>query len=504
MKTFKVFSILLLASLLNTTLFGQRTINVITDGAAVSADVDEQTKNEIIDVVQEVLNKYYNIASFWNENAEEFDENKYTQFIGMFSGSARVYDDIAEEPTNIEYSVYANNVFQYMQEEGVQFLLENVYLNSIEKDEGFYVADLDMDKIVYVGLDKQNFPVKFGDGKRYTLNVKIDMPDYDVKDAKIQSITGEEAAKRVKTAGYLSGNFHYGIGSYVEGPVNSLGQSFGALTSKAANTLGFQLLFRKALNPAEKFWFHIGVGGQQHTLKTGYGNFDNSGLPGEQRSQSDFEGAFMNGGTPTPYIIENGSVLQGNVTINNINNAQEIFNVITVDVPIGATIRLNRTFSSRIFLDVSVVPSYSITSSGTTSGNPEGVFIPNSEHFPTIEQIQNSPNGQERLEEYSFDDDDFRYEDNDLSLSQNSFNLGLQLSPTYMYDISFNYGIEVGFNLWYNVLSLVGSQNSERGYLSSDYANNSFATKTSILEDYFEGVKPFYGSVKLGFFYKIN
>jgi len=484
-------------------LVGQKTVNLITDGAAISAEVDEQTKNDIIDVVQEILNKYYNVASFWDENAEAFDEEKYTQFIGMFSGSARVYEDISDEPTNIEYNVYANNVYQYMQEEGVQFLLENVYLNSIEKTEGFYVADLDMDKIVYVGLDKENFPVKFMDGKRFTLNVKIDMPDYDVKDAKVQAITGEEAAKRVKTPGYLSGNFHYGLGSYVEGPVNSLGQSFGELTSKSASTLGFQLIFRKALNPAEKIWFHLGVGGQQHTLKTGYDNFNNAGLDGSDKSQSDFIGAFMNGSTPSPYIIENGSPLQGNVTIDRINDSEEVLNVIAVDVPIGVTMRLNKTYKSRIFLDLSVVPSYSVFSSGSTKGSPEGVFIPNSDHFPSIEEIQNSISGDERLEEYRFGDDDFRYEDNDLSVA-NSFNLGIQLSPTYMYDISFNYGIEVGFNLWYNVLSLAGSNNSQRGYLSADFANNSFATKTSILEDYFEGVSPFYGSVKLGFFYKIN
>jgi len=505
MKTFFRLGLSLVAFLLlSNVTFGQKTVNLITDGAAMSAELDEELKGEILASVKDILNRYYNIGSFWDENAEAFDEEKYTEFISLFSGSARVYEDIADEPTNIEYSTYANNVFQYLQEEGVQFLLENVYLNSIEVDEGgFYVANLDMDKIVFVGLDKDNFPVKFGDGKRYTLNVKIDMPNYDVKEAKIQAITGEETAKRVKTAGYLSGNFHYGLGSFVEGDANTIGQSFNGLTSKSANTLGFQLLYRKALNPGEKIWFHIGVGGQQHTLSSGYENFDNSGLPGEQTSRSAFIGAFMNGENPSPYVTENGEELKGNVTISQIDESSEILDVITIDVPIGISIRVNRTFKSRAFIDLSIVPSYSISSSGSTIGKPEGVIIPDSEHFPSVEAILAQDDGQERLENYTFGDEDFQYVDNDISVA-NNFGLGVQLSPTYKYDINFKYGIEVGVNLWYNVLSLLGSNDSSDGYLKSQYANQSFGTKTSILEDYHNGVSPYYASLKVGFFYKIN
>ncbi|GLR16666.1 hypothetical protein [Portibacter lacus] len=506
MKTFlKIYLSLLVLLLLSiNTVNGQKTVNLITDGTAVSAEIDEQLKGQIFESIRNVLNRYYEIASFWDENAEAFDEEKYSQFIGLFSGSARVYDDIADKPTNIEYSTYANNVFQYMQEEGVQFLLENVYLNSVERDEsGFYVANLDMDKIVFVGLDKENFPVKFGDGKRYTLNVQIDMPDYDINDPKIQSITGEEAAKRVKTPAYLTGNFHYGIGSFIEGTPNTVGESFGTLTSKSASTLGFQLLMRKALNPAEKFWFHLGVGAQQHSLKTGYNDFNNSGLPGEETSRSEFIGANVNGMTPQPYTTENGQTLLGNVTINKIDESQELLNVITIDVPLGITFRPSKTYKSRYFIDLSIVPSYSLSSSGSTIGKPEGVIIPDSDHFPSVASILEQPDGAERLENYTFGNEDFEYTDNDVSVG-NNFGLGVQLSPTYMYDISFNYGIEIGVNLWYNALSLLGNNNSTNGYLKSQYANKSFGTKSSILEDYYSGVNPFYASLKIGFHYKIN
>lgn len=502
MKTF-LNSILLTLCLITISISAvdaQKEINVINDGAAIGAGVDEATKSQIEDVVQELINKYYNIASFWDEVSDSFDEDKYTEFISLFSSSARVYDDIADEPTNIDYSSYSNNVFEYMQEEGVQFDLENAYLNSIDKDDsGFYVAELDIDKIVYVGLDKNNFPVKFGDGKRYTLNVRIDMPDYDITSAKIEAIKGEETAKRVATASYLAANFHYGLGAYTLGTANEIGASFGDVTG-GASVLGFQLLFRKALSTKENLWFHIGAGAQQHTLSTAYPDFNNSTLPGEKRSRSPYLDAIVNGEPPQPYLEEDSEILFGNVTINSITDALEKVNIITVDVPIGVTMRLNRTFSSRVFLDLSVVPSFSLSSNGVSSGTATGEIIPDSKHFPTIEEISASAGGDDRLSNYRFSG---QYSDGDLAL-ENNFGLGIQLSPTYQYDISFNYGIEIGVNLWYNVMSLTKYTNSTDGYLSADFANGSFGTKTSILEDYFDGVNPFYASLKVGFFYKLN
>ncbi len=505
MKTNRHY-LLLIASFLFLTLQNvkaQRTMTIITDGAAISSEVSETTKSEIITVVKQVMNNYYNVASFWDPNNEVFDEEKYTTFISLFSGSARVYEDIANKPTNIEYAVYANNVFQFMQEEGVQFDIENAYLNSISKDEsGFYVAELDIDKIVYVGLDKDNFPVKFGDGRRYKLNVKIDMPDYDLTSAKIQSITGQEAAKRVKTSSYVAANFFYGLGGFIVGAPNEFGGNFGELTSTSASTLGAQLLFRKALNTKEALWWHFGVGAQQHSLATSFNNFDNSSLTADQKAESEYTKAFKNGASPQVYNVEDGKPLQGVLTINGVDESLENINIITVDVPIGITMRLNRTFSSRIFFDISAVPSYSLSSSGKTKGNPTGVIIPNSKHFPSIDQIKASPDGEARLAKYNIGSD-FNFEDNTVTTTSN-FGLGIQLSPTYQYDISFNYGIEIGFNLWYNVLSLTAVNNTSDAYLGQLFDNNSEVAKTSILEDYFKGANPYYASIKLGFFYKLN
>ena len=146
-----------------------------------------------------------------------------------------------------------------MQEEGVQFDLENAYLNSIEIDEsGFYIADIDIEKVVFIGLNQDNFPTRFGDeGRRYALNMKMNFADYDITASRIQSIVGEEAAKRVATAAYLSANFHYGLGSFIEGTPTNNGNVFGTLTDKSASVLGTQLLFRKALNSKEEYGFTL-------------------------------------------------------------------------------------------------------------------------------------------------------------------------------------------------------------------------------------------------------
>ena len=76
----------------------QRTITLISDGVAVSTGIDDATKDQVLVEAQKLLNSYYEIADFWDSNREQFDEDKYTSFISLFSGSARVYDDIQTSP----------------------------------------------------------------------------------------------------------------------------------------------------------------------------------------------------------------------------------------------------------------------------------------------------------------------------------------------------------------------------------------------------------------------
>ena len=89
-----------------------------------------------------------------------------------------------------------------------------------------------------------------------------------------------------------------------------------------------------------------------------------------------------------------------------------------------------------------------------------------------------------------------------LKSDGSTFSLGLLISPTYTYDIDDTYGIELGLNLWYNILPLFKEpEEPTSGYLKSIITNNN--TK-SLLETYFKNVKTGLASFKIGFFYKID
>lgn len=497
MKTLRVYPLIFTFTFITLGLFGQKSVNIQRDGMVVDSEIDDETRDKILEVIDNIVNRYYNIANFWNEDNSSFDEDKYTQFIGLFSGSAQVYDDISQDPSNIEYAVYANNVYQYMQDEGVQFELDNIYINSLDYENGFYLAELDMEKIIYVGLNKDNFPVKFQDGKRYTLNVKIDMPDYDVTEARIQSILGEEKAVRTKKPSILSGNLSAGAGIYTLSGANTVGEQF-SFNSNNVLTYGFHLLYRRALNDGEKLWFHIGVGVQNNTLNSAF-EYVGSGVttPSDLLS-SPFTEALMNGAIPTAYLEENGEQLMGKLIVDNFDDGAENLNIFMVNVPIGLSFRAMRTFKSRFFIDVTVVPSYGLSSSGKLSGTPDGLFIPDSDYFPSINEILASPNGEDRLNEYRGLYTEASTFSRDVTI-ENPFTLGVMLSPSYQYDISFNYGVEIGVNLWYNVLSLTNSSNN----ITEAFLQNDASTSSSILQNYFSNVNPVHGSLKIGFFYKL-
>lgn len=163
--------------------------NLVPADPTVSMKIDQETQEKITDVVYGVVQKYGNTANFWDETFETFDDDKYAEFMALFGGTATVVNDIGSVNTILHYSDYAALVFKTLQIKGVPFELENVEIESIEIDDtGFYVANVAFEKVVYVALTKKDKFYQIKNGKKIKLNMKIDMPDYLISDARIQSI----------------------------------------------------------------------------------------------------------------------------------------------------------------------------------------------------------------------------------------------------------------------------------------------------------------------------
>jgi hypothetical protein len=179
----KILTILLLIGF-------QQIINPsLSPNLSIHDEITEDEKKQILSSVTSVVNKYCESGNFWNSNIEEFDEDKYADFIELFAGNATIHDDLSFNREDLPYSQYAQKIFDNLQEIGVPFLLKDVVINKIDIDEsGFYVIDVNLTKRMFAGISKIGKPIKLKTGRQIKLNMRIDLPDYLLSDARIQYI----------------------------------------------------------------------------------------------------------------------------------------------------------------------------------------------------------------------------------------------------------------------------------------------------------------------------
>ena len=155
----------------------------------IDESIDQELKNEIIKAIDKTFTDYTEYANFWDYTFETFDDRKYSDFMRLFSGTAVVYNDIASEPNTLHYSKYASLAFKNLQINGIPFEIKNIRINSIQIDDsGYYVADVDFEKVIHVILNKRNKAIEVPKGRKLKLNMRIDMPNYLISDTRIQSI----------------------------------------------------------------------------------------------------------------------------------------------------------------------------------------------------------------------------------------------------------------------------------------------------------------------------
>jgi hypothetical protein len=463
---------------------------LIKDYMEVDPSIDDDVQLQIIEMATKIINDYNESASFLDETGK-FSDKKYADFIDLFSGGAKVYDDLMKKPTNIDYSIYADKVFQFMQEVGVRFTLNNVYVENIIYDNtGFYVVNLDVEKIMYNGLDDSNYPVDFKNGKTFNLKMKIDMPDYDVSQAKIQGLAGEEISVVKQTISNMSLTGFYGYGINVS--KKSTDPSFSDDLSSTLSSFGGEFDYRRSLNSNQSLFLLAGIRGHQL-------NF-NSTLGGVFDTVPDNINAKLNGSAPIDLTVESTKILS------NLTDASEKMNTLFIEVPLGISYRLINKFNYDLFLDAAIVPMFSVNSGGKVNAQMEFVNLPTDlSNFPVDPSTYDAD--VEALKNYLAGNDEvlaiyFPSEKLDKVVSTNpNFSLGLLIAPTFHYDLNFRYGIEFGITYWMNILPLF-KDNSDDSF--SDYLKGNNPTYPSILENFYEGVTASTVAVKLGIFYKFE
>lgn len=497
LQPMKRLTLLLLSFILASAAIHAQEIFLIKDYMEVDPEIDDDKQLEIIEMATKIINDYNKSASFLDDETGAFSDEKYADFIDLFSGSAKVYDDLMKKPTNIDYSIYADKVFQYMKEVGVRFSLNNVYVENIIYDNtGFYVINLDVEKIMYNGLDDSNYPVDFKNGKTFNLKMKIDMPDYDISQAKIQGLAGEEISVVKQTVSNMSLTGFYGYGLSVSKKSTDPGFSDDLKTDLFS--FGGEFDYRRSLNANQSLFLLAGVRAQQH-------NF-NTVLEGIFDTVPDNINAKLNGAPPVNMIVESTK------TLSNVTDASENMNTLFVEVPLGISYRLVNKFNYDLFLDAAIVPMFSVNSGGKIGAQMEFVNLPSDlSNFPVdpttqesydadVEALKNYLAGNQEVLDIYFPSEKL---DKNVNTSPN-FSLGFLLAPTLHYDLNFRYGIEFGVSYWMNILPLFQDKSDKKDELFGNYISGNDPTYPSIIENFYEGVTASTVAVKLGIFYKFE
>ena len=162
---------------------------LITENTFVNEQIGADRRLEILEVTASVLSSYKRSADFWDHMRAEIRQDDFLDFVKLFAGDAKLADDIRWTNEMIPYSDYALLVLDNLEETGLPFELENVTIDRIDIDEtGFYIVDLRMDKRLYSGLSKTDKAVKLRSGRKATYEMRIDLPNYLLSDARIQYV----------------------------------------------------------------------------------------------------------------------------------------------------------------------------------------------------------------------------------------------------------------------------------------------------------------------------
>lgn len=162
---------------------------ILDKNVEVHENISESIRNEILETIAYVITTYDSSGCFWDSKNHQFDNQKYLEFIGLFAGQATILNDVEWTFEDMPYSEYLQMIFENFQESGVRFKISNPVINKIDIDEtGFYVVDLSIEKRMYSGIDANGNPLLLKKGRKIKLDMRIDLPDYLIQDARIQYI----------------------------------------------------------------------------------------------------------------------------------------------------------------------------------------------------------------------------------------------------------------------------------------------------------------------------
>ncbi len=399
--------------------------------------ISTDTTAMLIEQCQLILDKYSSIADFIDLSSGTVSSDKSVAWSGLFTTGARVINDISLKPEMIHHADYADNVYEYLFEDGVSFRINDLILEELGYNaSGFLYARITMEKLVntyYEGsIARYN-----SKGRKINLRFDLEFPPNDLTYGKITQILSLGGIKEdVDRYSVLSLSIGGGVGKLnLESNLQANNLLFNDPKVNSVN-YGAELLYRYGIGKSKRLFIALALGVDVINFNTNELSFR-----GILKSQDPINYGILDGSNEID-TLNNVSIDNLKYPVTNTSNRNfEILSMIRIKPGIGVSYKLLDKSNHNFYIDALFMINYASVISGARRINSSDVYlIPNSSNFPSYDELGKNV-------------DEFEYYFNPVEGSTNAelksnFSYGLAITPYYQFDINIVWGIQIGLEYY--------------------------------------------------------
>ena len=263
MQKLKALSLIIITLFINKHLIGQNYRNLVpVDFSQTTSILDATVLDQLKSTTEAVMALYQLNADFKQASSNEFSLEKLEVMNSLFARNATIVNDLAKRPYNITAPEYIDLIMVNLSDYGVDFKVSEIYCEEIKSNgAGYYIANVYMKKTMYIGLLENNQVKIYNSGRDLNLKFSVSVPEYDLRDGQISSISGDDIQIAILTD----------MKSYSFDPFYSWGSLLGRQIINEAHSeaisgfktnvskVGIAALYRKNLPNKQKMFFSCGA-----------------------------------------------------------------------------------------------------------------------------------------------------------------------------------------------------------------------------------------------------
>jgi len=340
-------------------------------------------RDAIVQAIRIGMDRYWNLSDFIHPDRGTFDEEKGREFLQLFQGSDKVYNDLAGlEGEQVSPAYYRDKVGLNMANTGVQFRIGYPYIENIRKVDGYIVAKVLFTKTMLNGLDDRNriimYPLK--KAPRLPLSVEMKLMDDGAGgyQSSIYAIRSNHVRVRKETTGRYLDLSAGGISGLSLN--TTLARPWEGLTAPDGRYVAGHFEVQKAghFGNSDRLYWIAGLGIRRGILTTS--------LPEGLTDETEYDSRTING---VSYGVTNWEITQLHP------GSEVVMEHWTGYVPVGVRYQLRPGLQTEWLLDAQILAGYSIIGQDM-QGTIQRSRLYGPLHEPICAPVRNLEKGDER------------------------------------------------------------------------------------------------------------